>query len=761
MEHRHVEIETALASFTRVLPTTWLLLDSCSTTNLISNKNWLHDIHKDGTSIAVWCNAGTVHLTQKGYFGSYPEAVWFSPHGLANIMSLDDVTKYFRITMDTEADKAMLLHKDNSHTIKFTPTGKGLYHHNISTENSGLWTFIMTVADRADKYTHRAVQPAPAARCFQNIIMRLGARQLMDMAVTHLKGCPLTKADIQAAEDIYGPNLGGLKGKTVDRPNPHVPAGVDHVPTAIMDVHHSVTLAIDVMFINKVAFLITTSRNLKFGTVEAISNRQITTIIAKLKSVCQIYHRRGFRMTMILGDPEFEPIRATFPQLNCCAVDEHVPDIECYIRTVKDRVRSTYQMLPFKHVPRLILIHLVKNAVFWLNALPARDGVSSTHSPRYLLTGRELEYPLHVRLEFGEYVQMHEKHRNRMTDRTLGTICLGPNGNSQGGHHFMCLSTGARITRYRWTDLPMPREVIHRVTEMGRQQGMPTTLTFADRHGHELEDRLVEIPDDDTTQEAYDPYYNEESAHTGEDDLSYDTNDDRGDDDDDDGDDDDDDGHQVPVPFPNDHDDGTPIVLDPPTLDNDPAIFGVAVPSDAMNDDAPEDLMSTGVDDDDGDKSTGTMDNIHIDDTDESTGVENDNNTGVGQDMTPMMESTAEDEMSDDEDTQWSTESYKFEQAVADGKSRAIDGNNQRPSRRHASKANDPAFSYLNMMFEDMEHQTVFTMLMEDDSHEMLSFLTKQMSAKHGLKHFGTAGADANMKELKQIVYRKVMEGRY
>ena len=310
--------------------------------------------------------------------------------------------------------------------------------------------------------------------------MRPGARQLMDMAVTHLKGCPLTKVDIQAAEDIYGPNLGALKGKTVDRSNPHVPAGVDHVPTSIMDVHHSVTLAIDVMFINKVAFLITISRNLKFGTVEAISNRQITTIMAKLNSMCQIYHHRGFRVTVILGDPEFEPIRPTFPQLNCCAADEHVPDIERYIQTVKDRVQSTYCMLPFKHVPRLILIHLVKNAVFWLNALPARDGVSSVHSPRYLLTGRELEYPLHARLEFGEYVRTHEKHGNLMPDRTLGAICLGPNGNAQGGHYFMCLSTGARIIRDRWTDLPMPREVICRVSDMGRQQGMPTTLTFAD-----------------------------------------------------------------------------------------------------------------------------------------------------------------------------------------------------------------------------------------------------------------------------------------
>ena len=781
MEHTHVGIETALASFIHHLPTTWLLLDSCSTTNLISNKSWLHDIHDDGTSISVRCNAGTITLTQKGYFSSYPEPVWFNPHGIANIMSLDNVAKYFRITMDTEADNAMLLHKDDGLTMKFTPTGKGLYYHNLGTEDDAMWTFITTVAGKADKYTHRALQHACAARRFQNIIMRPGARQLMDVAVTHLKGCPLAKGDIQAAEDIYGPNLGALNGKTVDRPNPHVPAGVDHVPNAIMDVHHSVTLAINVMFINKVAFLITTSHNLKFGMVEALSNRQITTVMAKLKSVCQIYHHRGFRINVILGDPEFEPIRPTFPQLNCCAADKHVPDIERYIRTVKDRVRSTYRMLPFKRVPRLILIHLVKNAVFWLNALPARDGVSSVHSPRYLLTGRELEYPLHVRLEFGEYVQTHEKHGNRMTDRTLGAICLGPNGNAQGGHYFMCLSTGARITRDRWTDLPMPREVIHRVSDMGRQQGMPTTLTFADRHGRELEDRLVDIPDDDNTQEAYDPHYDDESTHTGDDDLSYDTSidmggdnqDDEGNDEDDDddnsddGDDsdhDDNDDHPIQVPIPNGHGGLDAVAPVPPIQDNDPVIFA---PDEASEDDhgltdgslepmdGPEDLVSTGV----GDKPPEPLGTIHIDDTDESAGVENPNNTGVGENAAPMMESTVEDELSDDEDTHPITESHKFDQAVADGKSRAIDGNDQHPPRRQVNKVHDPAFDYLNMISEDMDHPMAFTMLMDHDSDEILTFLTEQMTAKRGLKQLGDAGVDVIMKELKQIVYRKVMEG--
>ena len=426
-------------------------------------------------------------------------------------------------------------------------------------------------------------------------------------------------------------------------------------------------------------------------------------------------------------------------------------------------------MLPFKRVPRLVLIHLVKNAVFWLNALPATDGVSSTHSPRYLLTGRELEYPLHVRLEFGEYVQTHEKHGNRMTDRTLGAICLGPSGNSQGGHYFMCLSTRGRIIRDRWTDLPMPREVIQRVTEMGRQQGMPATLTFADRHGRELEDRLVEIPDDDATQEAYDPYYDGDSTHTGDDDLSYDT--------DDDGDDDDNDGHPAPVPGINGH--GIAVAPDPHILDNDPALFGPNVPPVIANEDqhsltdsshdrmeALDDIGSTGVVDTEVDEHTVEMDDIDNDDADASTGVEDDvisevnDNTGVGDNIPARLEADTDDESSADEDPEPTTESSKFQQAVTDGITRAYDENGHRPPRRHASKAKDPAFEYINSMFEDMKPETVFTMLMEHDSSEMLSFLTEQMSAKRGLKHFGTAGAEAIMKELRQIVYRKVMEGR-
>ena len=59
-----------------------------------------------------------------------------------------------------------------------------------------------------------------------------------------------------------------------------------------------------------------------------------------------------------------------------------------------------------------------------------------------------------------------------------------------------------------------------------------------------------------------------------------------------------------------------------------------------------------------------------------------------------------------------------------------------------------------------MDPETVFTFLTGPDSDKMLYFMTAQISARYGLKHFRHARVDAIMTELKQLVYHKVMEGQ-
>jgi len=82
-------------------------------------------------------------------------------------------------------------------------------------------------------------------------------------------------------------------------------------------------------------------------------------------------------------------------------------------------------MLPFRHLPRIVLIHLVKNAVFWMNALPTNDGITRSYSPRYVMTGQHVQASKHAVLEFGAYgVQTHEQHTNDMSQCTSHGLYL-------------------------------------------------------------------------------------------------------------------------------------------------------------------------------------------------------------------------------------------------------------------------------------------------------------------------------------------------
>ena len=83
------------------LPHTWLLIDSCSTVDIISSPELLHGIHKVSNPIQVQCNAGVTVLDQMGYLGDYPLLVWYNPDGRANIMSMYNISQQYDLSMNT------------------------------------------------------------------------------------------------------------------------------------------------------------------------------------------------------------------------------------------------------------------------------------------------------------------------------------------------------------------------------------------------------------------------------------------------------------------------------------------------------------------------------------------------------------------------------------------------------------------------------------------------------------------------------------
>jgi len=184
-----------------------------------------------------------------------------------------------------------------------------------------------------------------------------------------------------------------------------------NIQSDILIQYRNVTIGGDIMFINKLPFFVTISHNLKFSTAELMLNLKHHTIVDHIKRVQKIYLKRGFHISTMLMDGQFHGIQGELAEigitLNVVARGEHVPEIERHIRTIKERVRCVYAMLPFKKIPSRMLVELVYFCVYWLNSFPAKDGISDTLSPRAIVHGTNIDYNKHAKLEYGTYVQSH------------------------------------------------------------------------------------------------------------------------------------------------------------------------------------------------------------------------------------------------------------------------------------------------------------------------------------------------------------------
>ena len=749
-----------------------VLLDSCSDVDVFCNPKLLTNIRDVGRRMTIRSTAGVSVTTQMGTLKGYGKDVWYFPGGVANILALCNVEDNFEVKY--KPGEFTVVRPDGSER-KFQRVGRGIYGCDITVRNEDGSAFnsqgtasetmdlegfsaLETVEEKASKYTARQYKQALLARRVQNSIGFPTTRDFLKIVSKNLiQDCPVTRDDVLIAEDIFGANLGALKGKTVRRNAPHVRTEYTGVPPQLIKTFQNVTLAVDIMFVNKIPFFVSVSRNLKFRTAEAMDGRRAEHALKALKGAMSLYPRRGFEIKTVLGDNEFGVLKDDIAQLganlDCAAVGAHVPEIERQIRTIKERCRCVYGLIPYNRIPKLMVRELVYWSVMWLNSFPEADGVSSEMSPREIMTGRKVSYRS-CQLEFGTYVQTHEEHNNDMTERTIGAIALRPSGNAQGGHYFMSLSTGARIHRKSWTELPITRDVVDRVHYLADQSNAPPELAFAWRDGSEITGTIEDYIEDDG-------YGDEDYVDSGEEDvdeLEYDDSEDPADLGDDDvnfdevsSEDDSDESFEP-------EEDASTGVGEPDAstgVDSSDESTGVGGSDEDMNDHEEDAVMS--------DETTG------VDDIGEDIGEVQNDELNLGDDSAPYQdvgllensETGSEDNPSDDDvdgGDEYVDETEIEEMEVDEGEDEGLNAEmdaryGPRTGRYNLRGRRQPRFDYrtgYNFMTMD-EHLSV---------GEKMSLSTDQMNMHQGLKAFGKTGEDAVTAELKQLHDRETVSPR-
>ena len=380
------------------IPKTWILLDNQATVDIFGNADLLHNIHDTITPLYIRGITGVEVITQQANLPGHG-LVWYNPHVSVNILSMAKLKQQYHITYDSNKENAFIVKDDDTTKVKyiFKESHEGLYYHDTNTTQRA---YITTVTENKQNYSHSDIKKAEGVRTLQKIIGHPTARHLSYLLDHHLiPNSPYTSHDVRRAEQIYGPDLGNLKGKTTQRNPPSVDHITQQCPPKIMEEYGDITLSADVMDVNGIPFFVTRSRHIHFGTVDVLPSLQALDIDRSLRQVMNIYARRGFRVTTALMDGAFASLRDVCNQLhvtlNTTSWDEHVGDVERYIRTVKERMRGITNTLPFKRLPRNMIIELAKAAVYWLNSVPSTMGVSPTISPRTIITGQSLDYHKH------------------------------------------------------------------------------------------------------------------------------------------------------------------------------------------------------------------------------------------------------------------------------------------------------------------------------------------------------------------------------
>jgi hypothetical protein len=261
--------------------------------------------------------------------------------------------------------------------VEFKPSERGLHYVDVSVEGDVVQHMLVT-ADMSEEeydkeaesvtkecmmvttvrgnlkgYTRHKIEKAKEARRLQGMIGNPTEKELVGMVREKLiTNCPVTVQVVHNANQIFGPALANLRGKTTRGKKEHVRVDYVKIPRDLVDMHKYVTLVADVMFVNGLPFLVTSSRGISLVTIEYLPSRTAKRLALTLERVIKVYTRGRFVVQTMMMDMEFEKLVDLLPNvtINATAAQEHVGEMErkCWnptrwVRTYEPTTTSSYK----------------------------------------------------------------------------------------------------------------------------------------------------------------------------------------------------------------------------------------------------------------------------------------------------------------------------------------------------------------------------------------------------------------------------------
>ena len=118
------------------------------------------------------------------------------------------------------------------------------------------------------------------------------------------------------------------------------------------------------------------------------------------------YNKGGFVIKTIYCDGEYHAMMNKVSDnldivMNYTNASNHVPEAEQNNRTIKERIRETFQRLPYKAISCIMIQYLAMVSGMQLNFFPTKGGVSTYYSLWMIMDQMNLDYTKHCTMPFG------------------------------------------------------------------------------------------------------------------------------------------------------------------------------------------------------------------------------------------------------------------------------------------------------------------------------------------------------------------------
>ena len=456
-----------------------ILLDSAAGCSLFKDQGLLTDVRTNEIPIGVrGVNKDAPLIAKKaGYYSAFG-LVAVCPQISENILSMAEMRdRGHKISYYTKSDVFVMTAQDGSNTVKFTRHGRH-YKYVIPPTVEAYASAIYaqtdtnipgTIEQRAAIYPKKAVHRAVAARRLQ---ARLGYPSSTDFASMNIQGADVTSRDVAIADHVFGPPTATLKGRTTKKASPPI------VPIAPVVIEANQSVEIDVMFVNRLPFLVAIIVPLGYSLVDYVPNRKEKEIHESLFKFITKIRSRGITITHVVSDNEGSAhtaetkLNSMSIQLSTTAAGEKAHRVERRIRFIKERVRAIIHSLPYRLCAKLLTY-----CVYYANWCTNNHKMamsSQTRTPHEQFTGRNLQASRDLRHAFGDYVQATIPHTNNsMQARTEACIALLHSGSLTGGVVMYCVKTDKTVVRDQFRILPAPPSLITHMNNLAKIDGMP------------------------------------------------------------------------------------------------------------------------------------------------------------------------------------------------------------------------------------------------------------------------------------------------